>query len=874
MMKIDVIYLIFLLLVGCSRSEFALGTGEENRESVVPYFFSRPSELLGRGIFIPSERRRYWEMLVDKAREGEVRNHTRFKGGRRNVTINAIELVWKAGDEGPYDRINGSIDIHTLTLNAKIVKILSPLMVPGADVIINAQILEVDSGGLLEITPKFDKSRPADLGEPGKDGERAGSIVLNVEELINRSERAPILIARGGRGQSGALGRNGRDGAGVPRIGKDGLIYKEKLGCFRTDGFSREIGNNEVLQLQDFKCYPVERKGRLKWPENGEDAVSGSRPGNSGDGGTIITDIPLTDEDVDLSPGRPGSDTPGYVGGAAGTPQKAYALVQNYSSPGGLSTLIRHTRAGKNALPLTAEMVRGRPGRIVPLGASRGSWMTSGYRKVLQWYAEDHYLAHSFERAAELYKESLTFPLGKDGESRWLALNARLQLQKLFSHRDFFLRPVGRIPDVYFYRKNGRIVGEIENAVELLYRIRRMKGGDEAYGRILPERLTKEREKALADFYGVLEKGKGLLGGNGALPTGGDCAEETFPDLLRPVSWQMPSDLSDMEEEDGMSLLKSLLEMSETLTGGNGNLSLWGQGIMPGHATSWNPEACEKISVESGEWIAERRRRHHELKSFVLEAAETYLSIQKKVFNKDAPFSGGLEELERESKKILLKHYTDAVSSYQYYHLSSWQGFFPWEKIVSRADELSEQGEGDWWDLRVFYQEELEKIFRPQKSSFLTDTLSIHLGPEQLEQLRRRGRLYLNLLDEKEVYKGREGVKIQTIELWVGGGAGGTYDLSVIHPGRFYIQRGGKTYYGEISPGKTWTVGGTPEERGSGFLQGDFLKVFEQDRPLTPLPGGIDATCFGVGEGGRTVFRSGTPYFLSISTVTKEAKRC
>ena len=865
MRQINTICLGLFLLNGCGGSKFLLG--EENDRTTgevetVPYLFSRPADLLGGGYFVPPGRHTYREVLVEKVGGGRVRNHTNFQEGRRKVTVNAIELVWEEGKEGGWgDTIDGQRDIHTLTLNAKIVKILSPLRVPGADVVINAKILEVGPGGYLDITPGFRQNRPEKSGESGRSGERAGRIVLNVEELNNGATEGPILIARGGRGQSGSLGRDGKDGISVPTIGKEGMIYRETVDCFlRSDdvhGSYKKQRKNQLVRIQDFRCSIMKTEGRMNWPESGEDALGGGRPGDSGDGGVIITDIPLKNSEVNLSPGSPGTPTLGYKGGAAGTPQTAYALVRDHSTPNGsgVRDLVRHTQAGKDAPPLYADVLVGKAGRVLPLGEVEGSWSTPGYRKMLQWYAEDNYLAYSFDRAEEIYQESLKFFRDEDAESRLSVLNARFQLQKLYSHQDIFFRPAGGIPGFYFYRNNSVVEGEIKWAMELLYRVRGAKKGYKREREMLADWALEAKEKGRKDFYSILEMGRNLWGAA--------CKEKDFLDLFKPVSSQMLSDLYDWDEEGETLLLKNFLQVAENLIiPDNGNLSLWSQGRKPHQSVKEEKEPCEKTDLELRKWIGGNNVRQGVFTEFAMKAARMYLSLQKKIFREQVPSEGELEGIEREVKKVLLKHYTDAVKSYQYYHLASWQGFFPWSSILSKADEVLERSENDWRDLKEFYWRELEKIFRPKTSSFLTDTLSIRLKGQELEELRHRGRLYLNLLDGKKTYRGRKGVKVQTIELQVEAQEAGEYELSVTHPGRFYIQKDEKTYYVEMPTPKVWKIGG--HFRGGGVNRkrgadmslvpgGDFMNVFEHDSPLAPLPGGLTQLMVESGKGGELI---------------------
>ena len=799
--------LVLILWNGCEDSEFFLkrevSVEKRVEEVTAPYFFSRSVDVLEGGPWVLPEYWSYREVLQAPMESEKRRNHTNFEEGRQKIVVNALELVWE--DESEW--IQESSDIHTLTFNAKTVKILRPLRVPGADVEINAEVLEVGPDGLVDITPDFQKNRPEKAGEPGEDGESAGRIILNVDTLINRVSEGPIFIARGGRGQNGSLGRNGRDGKSVPTIGEGGIVYREMVNC------TSDLLGHELVRVQDFDCHTWKKEGQEEWPENGEDAVSGGRPGNSGDGGDIFTNVVLKSWEVDVSPGDPGKTTPAYRGGAAGTPQTAYASVRDFSNPkgSGVKKIVSQAQAGKNAMSLEADVTVAKAGRVIPLKRPEGSWVTPGYIKMLQEYAEDNYLAHSFERAAEIYQESLKILKKDEDEYNLLALNAQFQLQKLHSHRDIFFRRANSLPDFYFYHHDSVARSEIEQALELLYRIRSaLKGNVEAHT-VLVNWASRKKEKERRNFQIALKKGQDLEKEwrQRSLPSpfsDEKCKKENL------ASPQIFSTLF-KRTQDEWSLLSSLLEETEGLT----DQSLG---------------TCQKMNVEQGEWVIRNRMQQDTLLEVAMESIGSYLSFQKMVFQGEFLSKDALKTLEREAMKSLLRHYTDAAKSYQYYHLTPWRGFFPWKEILSEVDKLVEKGRGDWRELGAFYWAELKKIFRPELSLFLTDKVSIPLSLGQREQIRRKERLYLNVLDGAQIYKGRKGVKIQNIEFRIEG----EYQLTATHPRRFYIQEDDKTYYFEMSMPTVWKSK-SPIRHGK--TQMALLDIFEHTSPVPFLPGGL-----------------------------------
>ena len=669
-----------------SRKVSFRGRGRCN--PALPTISPAPGIFWGEGtscLWNPTTIGRYWWSGSPKTRSAIIA----FLGeGRREVTLNALEWVWEGESDYPID---GALDIRTLTINARTVKILSPLTLPGADVVINAQILEVGPEAFLDITPQYQRIPPRSEGEDGRHGERAGRIVLNVETLNNRRDDGPAFIASGGRGQEGGPGRDGVDGASVKPIGKEGLIYKDEQKCYQPV----EKAKGPAVPIGPKRCKTTKSKAPLIWPQDGEDAVAAGRPGNGGDGGEIVTNIVLGDSEVALLPGESGPPTPAYRGGKPGTPNKARAMRGDGVD---LHPTVREFVKGRNASSRVADIPGGKMGRVLPL--VEGSWSGHGYRKMLHWYAEDHYLAHAFTRAGDIYRESLQLSQGEDG----LDENARLQLQKLSSHRDIFERPLGAVADVYFYRNNSSVAYDIRRWLEALYRLR---------------------------------------------------------------------------------------------------------GAVAGHQASH-----QKLL----EWIDQEG---HPARS--------------------------LQGIEREVKKSLLKHYTDAVHSYQYYHLTPWEGLFPWRELVDEADQLLAEGEGNWMGLEAFFWDILEKIFRSQESMWEMDTLIIDLSEGELEELRREGRIYLNLLDGDKMYRGREGVRIQTIQVDARLEGREEYDLTVVHPGRFSIESGGTIYYGEMASPREWKVGGAAAVI-SPLYEGSFWDTFTHDTPLATWPGGLTQLMVTSGE--------------------------
>ena len=477
------------------------------------------------------ENEAYRELVAKWDKEAQVRNGKNHPKGRRDAVVNSIVLTIEEGDNGVYDNYNRADDIKTLTINAREVTLNATLLLPGSDLVINAQTLTIESGASVDITPySFVRGdRPRELGQNGQYGENAGKIVLNIANLVNHNTTWEVFIARGGRGQDGGLGRDGHPGKNVKDINGKGLIYHHDANK-PLDAYL--LG--PVIVLGDDKHYSLPNYSK---PGNGGNAVAGGRPGDGGNGGVILTNVSLPHFSYNLSPGSPGDKAPDYRGGDPGKPSNAHAIhyykkysemncqnpcpsqkfgIENYDSfdmaicmGEGLSptcyvnvlkerekrTVKHHAIVGKGAKSPQGDSGQFGQTQVVNPEERQKPWATIAYTRMLQKFGEDSYLSGHFYLANEYYRESLEILQSHgvvEGQGQLLLLNAQLQLQQLNSGLNYFGQGAGYVPAYSSHLEYETFKEEVEVAIETLNLVRRI------------ERENPENRAALMETLGGL----------------------------------------------------------------------------------------------------------------------------------------------------------------------------------------------------------------------------------------------------------------------------------------------------------------------------------------------------------------------------------
>ncbi len=277
----------------------------------------------------------------------------------RVVMISGKEVVLRKDHANRlFESYNGNPDIRELHIDAEKLIVASPIRLPSTKVVIRARHLEFqDSGGQISHinTQPIDYSiTPSQRTTPGGPGLTGGDIVAYVESVVvptGPGSEAARFITRGGRGQNGAPGVDGTPGPrfkqtdpahftvvanrlDLPPIDRRNSTTGMAVGSARNARWtvytSMPEGDNrlEIRQAGNNNRTTVINRwvAGSEWKPDGGGANAGGDPGNGGRAGRGRSNVPEILGIMDVAGGTPGT-TPGYRGGAPGSPSPAYFYI-------------------------------------------------------------------------------------------------------------------------------------------------------------------------------------------------------------------------------------------------------------------------------------------------------------------------------------------------------------------------------------------------------------------------------------------------------------------------------------------------------------------------------------------------------------------
>ncbi|MCP4106966.1 MAG: hypothetical protein GY749_15750 [Desulfobacteraceae bacterium] len=403
----------------------------------------------------------------------------------RSVSISGKTLVFQKdfAKNTLYNDYNDNEDITEFKLFAETVIIRSPLNLPQTNVTIHARELRFeDSGGeeaCIRTTPKSIEIRPVQF-EDGAHGLKAGNITLYIESFHSDSGYDTRFVLDGGEGQAAGLGKDGADGTSMPVVsGTDVVWYdykKEKcFACISLDWENRS-------------------KGTKAWPGDGENAVPGGKPGNSGDGGVFSSNVENLASYASQNGGGAGEKAPDYQGGAAGAPVNSkWRKRRNYCcrSDSDDITATHTSKEGNDAASPSADILVGNAGTISSVGSTM-TWFSPFTLKAIVAHAKDAYLQghlveiqgqeHDHREVREIledyiaqvetYKNSDEWANLTDTEQyEFLQLKGEMEilLHRIYTNLDYFCNPAGWTPMLSFEVTMSMFENEIDRAIRVLY---------------------------------------------------------------------------------------------------------------------------------------------------------------------------------------------------------------------------------------------------------------------------------------------------------------------------------------------------------------------------------------------------------------------
>jgi hypothetical protein len=439
----------------------------------------------------------------------EVGEGSRAKVMTKKVTVSGVNLVIekKGSRNWLYDKLKNRTTLKELTLYADEVVVGCAMHLPGTDVTIYARSLVFDDSGgetaCINTTPLAVKM--ASAKDDGLDGQRGGNIHLYVSKL-EIPGNAVRLITRGSAGQEARAGREGVKGSSVPtwngkvRFENVDLDCTDKIKDLARRGHDQTPIGVEVYKERWSSEY-VKKDVRQEqydysngWPTSGSDpAVFPGRPGQGGEGGSIITAfVEQLDGRNERSAGEPGKMAAPIMPAPAGKPERSikFKLAVRVDLRGtrvGTFDPIeaRETKPGKTGEAGLAKGESPKFGRIsAPTQAGRSFWLRPLSVRALTAYFNDAMLTGHADKIRPLLKTyleatdtaaseaaDLAHQQNKPTPLDWPLLHSELTalMRRIDGPYDYFGNPAGWVPMLSFQTNHALYKTEVASAVRIMF---------------------------------------------------------------------------------------------------------------------------------------------------------------------------------------------------------------------------------------------------------------------------------------------------------------------------------------------------------------------------------------------------------------------
>ncbi len=398
----------------------------------------------------------FFEVMTVRDPEITQHNEVHYKNGTRHITIEGKRILLDSLDQQHLVKLlNGQRDIAKVTINCERLDIETPVVIPGADLEINAQELVLTQNGSIDLTPHSNLQRAPQF-EEGAQGAKGSTLTLNISNLQAVPRTTPLFIVNGANGQPAGLGQAGSDGNSLPDLG-GGVIREESVSAIACSGTMPKSmqGCSEAVTI----------RGSGSVPSKGEDARQGGKPGLPGDGGVIRTTIPLAYSSYEIKPGLPGTPAPLYKGGKPGLPNPYYIITSkrkshaHYVSPG--------LDAASPILPKDI----GNFGRIEII--KEGKWLTPAFLKYTSKYARHLHKVNSIEEAKVLTEKVVAKCVDAQKtlttQETLLCAETTKSLTPLLSNLDYYGKKASWIPSFSVEANYRLFQDELERSFRTLF---------------------------------------------------------------------------------------------------------------------------------------------------------------------------------------------------------------------------------------------------------------------------------------------------------------------------------------------------------------------------------------------------------------------
>jgi hypothetical protein len=456
----------------------------------------------------------YFHYFEARADADERFNYTMQKP--RTIQIAGSTLVFDDADTNHLlTNFNGQFDVKRLDIYAEKVIVRTQIKLPGTELHIHAEELRFEDTGAapssIDTSPRSLAQRAGSAnttGEPGENGLKGGDAYVYVKTFTSDQNRTGRLILRGGNGQQGGLGRNGDNGHSRTLLAVSfpfAVSWAEEsgvIGMFPLADGHYSLGNVQGLGISQLKNQTIELGA--EFPEDGQDATPGGKPGSGGDGGRLHTLQQDLGAYADRSGGVAGANAGLYSGGAFGEPMYAvklnigaYMMYPQLDGHDGINQAdeylptwyalyvtdvqFRLQRAGADKQSPGADKAIGTPGTS-NVDPGTLAWYHPHALEMILAFAEDAY-ANGFLALAqgELEKQEATLAALQAGPD-WATLAPEDQrlfeqeglrvgglLKQLRAHQDYWGNPQAWVPALSLEANVALYRQEVEWAIRSIF---------------------------------------------------------------------------------------------------------------------------------------------------------------------------------------------------------------------------------------------------------------------------------------------------------------------------------------------------------------------------------------------------------------------
>jgi hypothetical protein len=506
---------------------FTAAVGASRLEQIVPVqpipLLPPEGDLLGverKGVPDPTSRD---YLVISDLKDA---SNTQFNHGLRKlrtVTISGKEVILRAGHANRlFESYEGNEDIREFHINAEKLVVASPFRLPSTKVVIRARQLEFqDIGGQvshISTQPADHTITPSQTTTAGGTGLTAGDMEVYLESLtVPPFPGTPParFVTRGGSGQNGAPGLDGAPGPNYKRIDPDhftAIALREGFPSSAvrnsTTGFALDSNRDgefdvytsvlvgdasaEIRRANNISRSVVNSRwvSGSEWRPDGANAKPGGVPGNGGSAGRIKSNLPTVLDLGDVLGGNPGT-TPGYTGGAAGSPSTSYFFIATDAlAYDAFGNFLGERRVFTLAATHIAKAGQDAPPKLGIVGAAATkdtvstpmAWLTPQALRQVVNHVNAAYLEGEPEFVHRVATEYLALVEQLRASPDWASVHPDRQRDYglmeeelgLLAHRsvsglDYFGNPPGWVPLLSLEANKLAFEQEVERAIGILY---------------------------------------------------------------------------------------------------------------------------------------------------------------------------------------------------------------------------------------------------------------------------------------------------------------------------------------------------------------------------------------------------------------------